>query len=471
MISKLQSLVCGLSRTDIAFLFILLLAALLRLYRLPLMANYDFDQEYVTEFVLQVVREYPVRYVGQGMSIQGLFMGPWYFYFLVPFYLLTGLNPLGGYLGSIVIGLATVTAYYFLGKRMFGVQVGFWTAFWRAISFQAIEADWSMTPAFSSDLIVLATWYGLYQLWQGHRWWLVPLGLIFGLYTSFHPIQFPFYLVFLILWGVRRWRFTKWQLGLSGLAFGLPVAPLILFDYWRHGAMLKQIIGLAHASTNHSILLWLTKIWVLLRLGGQFMAELMQLPAAVITPLTLLLLLGVLGLTWYHYRQRSVNFNLLTLIVTVVVFLLFYLYFPGNVPEYYLGAIRALMFLYGGLGFVWILRQGKIGWVMAVTIVSLVTVRNLQALAHKWQYPLLTTLAEKQLVVQHLQKQSSGQPFRVNYLTKLGWDSGFRSLFAVSQYEPGETGPLYNIVVPADLLNAADLDFRAGNVGLLYPAD
>ncbi len=469
MISKLQSLVRGLSRTDVAFLFILLLAALLRLYRLPEMASYGFDQEYVTEFVLQVVREYPVRYVGQGMSIQGLFMGPWYFYFLVPFYLLTGLNPLGGFFGSILIGLATVTAYYFLGKRMFGAQVGFWAAFWRAISFVAIQTDWAMTPAFSSDLIVLATWYCLYQLWLNRRGWLVPLALLFGLYTSFHPIQFPFYLVFLILWLVQRWRFSVHQIILSIIVFFLPVLPLILFDYWRHGAMLQQIISLAHGSVGGAVMARLTKAWVLIRLIGQFASNLVGLSAWFFTPATLLLVLGGLGVMGWRYRQRKLGFHSVTLLITTIVFILYYLVFPGNVPEYYLGAIRALLFWYGAWVFVWILHQGKMGRWLAVMIVSLVVARSLLDLAHQWQYPLLTTLAVRERAVHYIQANANGQPFRVNYITLPGWGFGFCSLFAINQYEPGTAGPIYNIVTPVDLVNINDLNWRDGNVGVLNP--
>jgi len=39
-----------------------------------------------------------------------LFVGPWYFYFLVPFYALSGLHPLGGAIGSVVLGLITIIA-------------------------------------------------------------------------------------------------------------------------------------------------------------------------------------------------------------------------------------------------------------------------------------------------------------------------------------------------------------------------
>ena len=67
------------SKSHFHFWLILLLAAFLRFYRLLEMVPYDFDQQFVSEFYLSVL-EYPIRYVGQGLSVIGLFMGPIYFY-------------------------------------------------------------------------------------------------------------------------------------------------------------------------------------------------------------------------------------------------------------------------------------------------------------------------------------------------------------------------------------------------------
>ena len=72
---------------------IVLLGFFLRAYKLPEMVGFDFDQEYAAEFAKTILTVFPVAMIGQGLSVQGLFMGPLYFYFLVPFFALTRMHP------------------------------------------------------------------------------------------------------------------------------------------------------------------------------------------------------------------------------------------------------------------------------------------------------------------------------------------------------------------------------------------
>jgi len=185
-------------------LLILVIGAGLRFYRLPEMASFDFDQEYASNFAYSVLRQFPIQMIGQGLSVQGLFMGPWYFYFLVPFYAVYGLHPLGGAVGSVILGLITIIAFYYFGSKLFGRPAGLIAAFFQAVLFRNLVNDWSITPAFSCGLAVIITWYYLYKYWQGETKQLPLLGFIFGLFTSFHPILFPFYLVFLTLFIYKR---------------------------------------------------------------------------------------------------------------------------------------------------------------------------------------------------------------------------------------------------------------------------
>jgi len=87
-------------RRNWAIIMILILALVVRLYRIGEMVIFDFDQEYAVNFARQV-HEYPIRIIGQGLSVQGLFMGPWFFYLLTPFFWFTNLHPFGGYIGSV----------------------------------------------------------------------------------------------------------------------------------------------------------------------------------------------------------------------------------------------------------------------------------------------------------------------------------------------------------------------------------
>ena len=101
-------------RAYLFLLAILLIGAFLRFYRLGEMAAFDFDQEYASNFAYSVIKEFPVQLIGQQLSVEGLFMGPLYFYYLVPFFALFNLHPFGGFVGSVILGLTTVVAYFII---------------------------------------------------------------------------------------------------------------------------------------------------------------------------------------------------------------------------------------------------------------------------------------------------------------------------------------------------------------------
>ncbi len=443
---------------------VLLLGAILRFYRLADMANYDFDQEYATTFALQVIREYPIRYVGQGLSIQGLFMGPWYFYYLVPFYWLFRLSPLGGFVGSVLLGLAIIGAYYFLGRELFSPRAGLLAALLRATSFWAINADWSMVPAFSSDLAVLITWWLFFQLWRGKSNYLIALTFVFGLFTSFHLIHFPLILVFLVLWAVRRWRFTWPQLGLSLIAFIVPAIPLIMFDYWRGWAMVRQMSGFFQFGSTRGGSM--DNLPTMIMVVADFLGEILYLPHIAWLRFNLLGLF--IFFLWKSVRKDKL-FHHWSLGLLLVVTIGYYTFFPTHVPEYYLGAVRALFFLYAAFLFDLLLTKKRLWRWVASGVLIWIFGKNLLLLNRKWQSPNLVTLSAKQAIVKEIIRSASGQPFRVSYIRTLGWDSGFRSLFAVDGVDPGDTGPEYFIVVPKDLRSTEGVDYSVGGVGLLYP--
>ncbi len=449
---------------------ILLLAAGLRFYRLPEMVNYDFDQQFAAEFAYEVVKIYPIRMIGQGLSVQGLFMGPWYFYYLVPFFMLTGLHPLGGYVGSVFLGLTTILAYYWVTKAFFSKQAGLIAAWLSAISFSAMETDWSLTPAFSSGLAVLVTWWLLYKYWQGKVNWLPALGLIFGLYTSFHPILFPFYLVFAVLLLMRR-KLPKIKMVLvSGMAFILPVIPWLMFDYFRKWEMLKILLKMFTSRGTGQR-----------QMGEMLLANLKNMADNVPRILAINatapgLAAGIVLLIWgYLTLKQDVknrDFHLTLFPLVIGVWAVYYALFPTHVPEYYLGAIGTLILLY----ITQILGQmSKKAWGKILLVVILVNVSwvNLNQLkGQKWNNQSLITLAHKDAVVKEIVKREGpGDKFFVSYISNPGWNFGFDYLFKHYERIPQKDAVkdhIYTIVIPKSL-SPESIDIDSGNVGLILP--
>lgn len=452
------------------FLIILILGAALRFYRLPEMAHFDFDQEYAANFARSVWREFPIQMIGQGLSIQGLFMGPLYFYYLTPFFAIFNLHPLGGAVGSVVLGLAIIVAYYYLGTKLFGKPAGLIAAFLRAILFRNLETDWSMVPAYSSELLVLVTWYCFYQYWQGNTKYLPLLGLVFGLYTSFHPILFPFYLVFLVLLLLKRvWPNFK-TLFLSLGAFILPITPLILFEYFHKFLEIKLLISLFSGSKSGAVLS-ITKALDYTRIilnGPQYDLGIKINPPYLLSGIILLLMLVFTLRRVGVFRE---SFHLLAIGITLLVFVLYYYFLPVHVPEYYFLAPITLISFYlaGLLGFLASISKMR---VLAIIFLVWVAIANFEKLQDRWSDPSLVTLAHKDNIVKAIiTRQPEEKVFFVSYINLPGWSFGFNYLFKVYGRKPSSdlvAGATYTIVIPKSL-SPESIDISSGNVGLILP--
>ncbi len=453
----------------IILIFILSLAAFLRLYRLPEMASFDFDQEYAANFAYNVLRVYPIQLIGQGLSVEGLFMGPWYFYYLVPFFAVTNLHPLGGVIGSVILSLFIILTYFLVGKSLFGIKAGIIAAFIRSLLSTEMGNDLSMAPAYASELIVLITWVLFYKYWQGQTKYLLILGFVFGLYTSIHPILFPFYFVFLTLLILKRKLPDIKYLFLSVFAFILPIVPLIIFEYLHNFLEVKRLAELfstspAEGGRTYEIIKYLS-----LNAGEpQRILNLNFIPEQFFTILflTIIIILAFKGVGFWKDK-----FHKYFLFIAYFVFLIYYTFFPTHVPEYYFQGLTTLAILYIPANLALMVKHRLLRILLIIIIINFTFV-NIQSLIGKWNNPSLITLYNKDVIVREIIKRTSpNQEFYVSYIKEPGWNFGFDYLFKyygrIPQTREAKP-PVYTIVIPK-ALSLDSLDLVYGNIGLILP--
>lgn len=454
-------------RVSFILLLILALAAFLRLYKLPEMVPFGFDQEYAANFAYSV-KEYPIRLIGQPLSVEGLFMGPLYFYFLTPFFFATNLHPLGGFIGSIVLGLVTILAYFFVIKEVFGTKAALLASFLRGILFIKILDDWGMTPAFTSDLIVLLTLFCFYKYWHGNLKYLIPLGFIFGFYTSFHPIHFPFYLVFLIILLVKK-KIPDIKTTLTSIiAFIIPIVPLIIFEILRKFYDVSTLIGLlsggAQGREGKDISFFLK--FLTTDLFKTFRLDFINGDLSVI-----LLALILSFLVWKKIGFWKDKFHITFFGLSFIIFLIYYtVIYPGHVPEYYFLAVTTLGFIYAVATLSLLFSKRSLATVLIVFLIYL-TFLNIRDLVYRWNDQNSGSLFHRENIVKEiLRRQPKEQEFYVSYIKLLGWNFGFDYFFKLSGQIPQTREakpPVYTIVVPKSLVDEKELDYSSGNIGLI----
>src|SRR3989344_7831137 len=114
-------------------LLILLLALFFRTYQIVERSYFGHDADLYSWMVKDIVVNHHFRLVGQETSAPGIFIGPLFYYSLVPFFILFNMDPIAAVIPITIVGLLTVISYYFVFTKLFNKGVGLIAAFLYAI--------------------------------------------------------------------------------------------------------------------------------------------------------------------------------------------------------------------------------------------------------------------------------------------------------------------------------------------------
>jgi len=126
-------------------------------------------------------------FLGPTASVGGFFLGPLYYYFMIPFLLLFRFDPVGPAVMVGLFGVATVGLVYLVGKRFFGIAAGLAASSLYALSPIVIaysRSSWNpnLVPFFSLFLI-----YALHEAILTKKTYLYMLvGICYGAGLQFH---------------------------------------------------------------------------------------------------------------------------------------------------------------------------------------------------------------------------------------------------------------------------------------------
>ena len=128
---------------------ILILAALIRFYRLPEYMQFLGDEGRDVLIVKRMIVDHKFTLLGPTMSVAGFYVGPIYYYFMIPFLWAFQLNPVGPAVMAVLFGVATVWAIYYFCRLYLNPKVGLIAALLLAFSPKAVnisQFSWNPNP-------------------------------------------------------------------------------------------------------------------------------------------------------------------------------------------------------------------------------------------------------------------------------------------------------------------------------------
>ncbi len=219
---------------------ILLFSAFFRLYRLDKLLGFWYDQGRDALVIWDFLHYHKFFLIGPVTGIEGIFLGPFYYYLLAPFYWLGKGSPVLAAAGQAWLAVGAVFLIYYLGKKIFGREAGLLAALLYGFSYQQVVfARWlanpSPLPFFTLILLLL-----LYGFFQGKEKNLIFAGFVLGLCLQLEAAAATFFLpaiAVLLLW--QRKKIKNFRiLFLSCLAFLATLLPQIYFNFRHDGILL-----------------------------------------------------------------------------------------------------------------------------------------------------------------------------------------------------------------------------------------
>lgn len=213
-------------------------AAVLRFYNLEDSQQFLGDQGRDSMVVSRIFTERDPVFIGPVTSIGNMYLGPLYYYFMLPFLWLSYPSPMGPIYAVAALGTLTVLMTYIVGKRIVGGRAAAIAAFFMAFSSTAVihsRFSWNPNPA---PLISLLMVYATSKAWEGrHRYW-IAVATCFAVLIQLHYVALLSAggagIIWLLSLKEAKQKSEGWELLKSTLvAAGVVIAsflPLFLFD-------------------------------------------------------------------------------------------------------------------------------------------------------------------------------------------------------------------------------------------------
>lgn len=237
---------------------ILLLATLLRLYRINDLLGFWYDQGRDALVIWDMTHGIKFSLIGQQMGFTGIFRGGWFYWLLVPFYYLGGGNPIWPTVFLVITSVLALYILYRLGERLGGKGVGLLALVIASISYYILSAS-SWLSGTTPELVVgmLIVW-SVFSFLDKKKWAIPLMAFLVGMSLQFEGAT-EVYLIpaLLIIFMMKRKLLPGVKtFFLSGLLFLIPVVPQLLFEYRHPGVLSGALINFVFHQNTFTFSFW-----------------------------------------------------------------------------------------------------------------------------------------------------------------------------------------------------------------------
>lgn len=402
---------------------ILFLAAFLRLYRIADYMTFLGDEGRDVLVVKRIIVDHKFTLLGPTASVGGFFLGPIYYYFMIPFLWAFGLDPVGPAVMVALFGVATVFLVYKAGKDFFNSKVGLLAAAFYAVSPLVIaysRSSWNpnIMPFFSL-LTVYMTWQVVTKKKYYRLFWV---GLLFGLTFQIHYLA-SFLLVavgiYLLIFLPFSKNFKSYLKGFAGFLLGW--SPFILFEL-RHGFPNFRTLYRFILFGEETGFIAKKFLSIISDVSFRLFSRLVTNNQKLLALLLLFLTVGFFVYSWLKEKKKIKTYSLLGVWLIVGAFL--FGFYQKEIYDYYFGFMFALPFLLAAFSLTELAKINKFSCYLAILLSCYLVFTNLRGMPFRYQPN--KQLAQTRQIARLVLEKTEGKPFNFALITGQNSDHGYR---------------------------------------------
>lgn len=450
-------------------IFILVLGFILRIFQAKMRFLYGHDQDLAGWVIKDVVLNHHSRLIGQETSTHGVFIGPLFYYLLIPFYLLSNMDPIGGTYLVALLGVFGIASFYITFSRIFSKRTGLIAAFIYSTSFYTVSNDLEVVP--TMPVIIWTVWYfcALYLIKEGkHRVGFILAGILVGLIWHLNVALILLIPLILISFILSKKKIQRRSLFLGIGALGLTSLPLIVFEL-RHKFSQTAAVFSSLTTSQSDIISGYEKLLRVIYLMSKNVHGLVMGSLPWFSFETVFY--ATLAIFAYLVIRKGVERRIAILMgLWVLVYIVFFASYSKIISEYYLNGIIVVWIAVFSLATSYLLERKELRH-LGIILLSVFLVFNLNKFftnpVNKSGY------VERRAVVAEIKRDSMEKSFdcvSISYITDPGYDLGYRYFFWLEEVKLApisERTPVYTIVFPLKEIFRVDKTF--GAIGLIYP--
>lgn len=457
----------------ILLLSILLLGVFMRLYQASERFEFSHDGDLYSWIVKDMVVDKHPRLIGQITSTEGIYIGGLFYYLLIPFYILNGMDPSMVYWMGVVVGVATIISFYFVFNRLFGTVAGLIAAYLQSVMISRVVWDRWIVPTVTSHLWEIWFLYVVVMIARG-SWGVLPLlGVLIALIWHINFSLMPTLLALPVAAVVSRKRPTLKQIVWGFVTFFVVMIPMLVFEAKHNFVQFSHFVtqfgldqggGSGIDKFNH----------VLQQVSGN-VTQMFFYPERLDYGIgKIVMVAGVLLGVFASWRKVLRWGELVALTVWVVGMIVYFSVSSKITTEYYFTNIDLVYFAFFTLALVAIFKLNRVLSFLVIGLLLFVGAYGIYVLV-VLQKDTRSEFRDKKAIVEFIKQDATKRGFPcigVSHNSEPGRELGYRYLFYLSGLKlrsPSIYLPVYNIAFPESKLKNSDVAFRAGPIGLMLP--